>query len=565
MIGWRSDEAVFNVGGMNWLRLACILVALSGVVPVAAEDTAELAKRVIILANAADPESRRLAEHYASARGVPRDNIVALPLAMGETIGWSEFVTTLFNPLQGWLVERDWVDGIGMDLTDEYGRRKYAMSGHRISYLVVCKGVPLRIDNHGPWLENEIAQRLPAPLRTNGAAVDAELTVLAASGTPVNGFIPNPLYGRAAPEALRLGQIVRVSRLDGPNFAVARALVDDALRVEQEGLIGRAVVDVRGPFPQGDAWVEAAGKTLGEAGWEVMAHTADGTLPTTARADAIAWYFGWYTGGVNGPFALPGFRFAPGAIALHIHSFSAQSLRLESGGGWTGPLVARGAAASFGNVAEPYLEFTHRPEMLAAALLRGARLGEAIFEALPVLSWQAMAIGDPLYRPLAVDLAAQVAGRERLSLRYSSYVVEREMLRLEAAGEVEEALRVGRAALRETPSLALALAVARRLHASGEEGTAKRALEVAKWVTRAPAEDWGLMAEVAETLRGWGEPGAAVAVWRTLFGYDLPNDVRRAWLTPARDTATEARDTAQALEWGAKLIELTPIPPAPAT
>jgi uncharacterized protein (TIGR03790 family) len=40
-------------------------------------------------------------------------------------------------------------------------------------------------------------------------------------------------------------------------------------------------------------------------------------------------YFGWYAGAVNGPFTVPVFRFPPGAIAVHIHSYSAQSLRSD--------------------------------------------------------------------------------------------------------------------------------------------------------------------------------------------------------------------------------------------
>jgi len=42
-----------------------------------------------------------------------------------------------------------------------------------------------------------------------------------------------------------------------------------------------------------------------------------------------ALYYGWYAGNVAGPFSQPGFKFVPGAIAAHIHSYSAATLRDE--------------------------------------------------------------------------------------------------------------------------------------------------------------------------------------------------------------------------------------------
>ena len=87
-------------------------------------------------------------------------------------------------------------------------------------------------------------------------------------------------------------------------------------------------------------------------------------------------------------------------MAVHIHSFSAQTLHSATTG-WSGPLVARGVTATVGNVFEPDLKFTHRPDLLVRALLLGRNFGDAACYALPALSWQAFAIGDPLYRPFA--------------------------------------------------------------------------------------------------------------------------------------------------------------------
>jgi len=70
-----------------------------------------------------------------------------------------------------------------------------------------------------------------------------------------------------------------------------------------------------------------------------------------------AFYYGWYTENAYGPFTDPNFYFNKGAVACHIHSFSAATVR-DAGKFWAGPLLARGATAVLGNVYEPFLALT---------------------------------------------------------------------------------------------------------------------------------------------------------------------------------------------------------------
>jgi uncharacterized protein (TIGR03790 family) len=86
-----------------------------------------------LLANSDDPDSVRIAEHYAAQRDVPRENIIALSMPQAETIDWPEFVTTIWQPLQDELIRRKWIDAIPMALVDEVGRKKSVINGHRIS------------------------------------------------------------------------------------------------------------------------------------------------------------------------------------------------------------------------------------------------------------------------------------------------------------------------------------------------------------------------------------------------------------------------------------------------
>jgi hypothetical protein len=111
-----------------------------------------------------------------------------------------------------------------------------------------------------------------------------------------------------------------------------------------------------------------------------------------------ALYYGWYTGNVAGPFALPNFRLTRGAVAIHIHSYSAATLRNPTGN-WCGPLLMAGAAATFGNVYEPYLAFTPQIDIFNERLLDGFTFAEAAWMASRATSWQTTVVGDPLYRP----------------------------------------------------------------------------------------------------------------------------------------------------------------------
>ncbi len=358
----------------------------------------EIATRVVILANSRDADSLRIARHYADVRGVPAVNVIALPLAERETITWREFVVTLWEPLLARLVADRWIDAFAMNSTDAVGRRNYAPHDHRIAALVVCRGVPLKIE-HDPGLAAEVPPLTRrAELRSNAGAVDSELSLLATPNYAINAFVLNPLFQVDRPTTAQLRQVVRVARLEGPTADDALALVDRAVAAERSGLHGRAYVDLALRDKAGDAWLESAAAQLAAAGFKTTVDREPATFAPDVRLESPVFYFGWYASNLDGPFAVPGFRFPSGAIALHIHSFSAATLRSASVG-WTGPLVARGVTATVGNVFEPYLQFTHRPDLLVRAFLRGDTLAEAAYYALPALSWQAILVGDPLYRP----------------------------------------------------------------------------------------------------------------------------------------------------------------------
>jgi uncharacterized protein (TIGR03790 family) len=443
-----------------------------------------------------------------------------------------------------------------MNLTDDVGRIKSAISGHRISYLVTCRGVPLRI-SHDPLLPDETKPLADKPeFRTNQGAVDSELSLLAGGNYNLNAFVRNPLFLNERPSSFDLAQIVKVTRLDGPMAADVLALVDRTLEAERHGLLGRAYVDQRGPHAQGNHWFEAVAKQLGELNFETEVNGASGAFPVTARLDAPVLYFGWYAENVNGPFTLPNFRLPPGAIAQHIHSFSAHTLRSATAG-WAGPLVARGAAVTIGAVFEPYLELMHQPQLFLRLLAQGRTVGEAAYFSVPALSWQNVVIGDPLYRPFAVSAAQQWADRAALPASLRSYAVLREMNRLRNAGGPAAAIALAREAMNDEPSLALGVALARLLHESGDDAAAA-SLDFARQVRVNRSDEWALWQQAAALLETCGAPIPATEIYQALLTMpELPDELRQAWLPEGVRVARAARNLPLATEWEREAAALT--------
>ncbi|PTY02159.1 TIGR03790 family protein [Opitutaceae bacterium EW11] len=539
------------------VRFIFLLVLAATAAAGAWPDSDSLAKRVIVLANSSDPESVRLARYYADKRGVPAVNVIALPTSLVEEITWPVFVSTLYEPLQEELVRRQMIEAIPTDLKDPAGRRKYAISGHHISYLVVCRGVPLKI-------QNNLALYRPLPpytdrpeFQTNAGAVDSELSLLAVPNYPLAAFIPNPLYARDRPSIFEESRIVKVSRLDGPSFASALGLVDLALEAEKQGLIGRAYVDLGGPHKVGDAWFKTTADEIAKTDFDLSVDREPSTFPATARFDAPALYFGWYASDLNGPFAQPEFRFPPGAIALHLHSYSARSLNSVYQG-WTGPFVARGVTATVGNVYEPFLEFTHQPHLLLRALLRGDTWGDAVYYSVRALSWQAIAIGDPLYRPFARGFSEQWEHRAELPDSLYPYVVLRELHRLEREGNAGQALQLAKQVMAERPNAPVALRMAQLAADAGSTDDARTA---ARWVAALPVfkpAEVPLAEEAAGMLERAGDAAGALDLYRKLLAQPtLSREFRVQVLERGAKLATLEKRDDLAAAWGAEAVRLS--------
>lgn len=344
---------------------------------------------VVVLYNTAVPESKKLAVMYCDAREIPVGNLVGLEMPVTADISRGNYDEKISKPLREVFDKRGWWER----KTDSAGLKIPVRNEMRV--MVVMRGVPLRIQ--------------PTPGQTGNpqnpmmghdeAAVDSELAMFGVESLPTDAVLQNKFYGsEKGISEVEMPFLVLTARIDAPSYATCERMIRDAVEVEKTGLWGRAYVDVANKFPQGDQWLEKVVKLNGQAGIPTVVDRFNDTLPKNYPMTDASLYFGWYDLSVSGPFLNGRFQFRKGAVAAHLHSFSAEQL-VDGSKNWSGGLLERGAAVTVGNVYEPYLHLTHDFGILHERLLAGNTWVEACWMAMPVTSWQGIVLGDPLYRP----------------------------------------------------------------------------------------------------------------------------------------------------------------------
>ena len=287
----------------------------------------------------------------------------------------------------------------------------------RVLYLVLTKGVPLRIAG-------------TTGLGGTLASVDSELTLLyrRMTGQPVPpaGKIDNPYFlgSRELREALpfshREHDIYLVTRIDAFTVDEALSLVNRAQTPGRDGLI---VLDQRDEDVTGGAnqWMAHAARRLndqGHAARTILESTQD-PGPRTQDPRLTLGFYSWGAADPAGRRRATGMKFVPGSIAATLASSDARTFK-QPPDSWipagsndpatffagsadtlVGDLIRDGVTGVSGQVAEPYLLGAVRPEILFPAYLAGFNLAEAFYLATPALGWTTIIVGDPLCRPFA--------------------------------------------------------------------------------------------------------------------------------------------------------------------
>ena len=482
---------------------------------------------VVIVYNSALPESAELAKVYQKARGIPASNLIGLALPDREEITREEYETTLRKPLRAEFEKRAW-----WKIGRADAQTTVAVE-NRMQVMVCMRGVPLKIarvvepekKTEAPPKPDAQAPANPA-LVANEAAVDSELAVLSWEAQPINGPLQNAYFqSKKSFSEAGLPFLMLVGRIDGPSYAICQRMIADAVAVEKSGLWGRAYCDLAQFYPQGETWIRSCALQCSDAGMPVIVHPWKEVFPKHYPMTDAAVYFGWYEWNVCGPFVKPGFQLRRGAVAVHLHSFSAATLRSETAN-WCGPLLARGAAVTVGNVYEPYLGTSHHFDELQKRLLEGYTWIEAAYAAMPVLSWQGVVLGDPLYRPfMHLDGSGEKlpADRSYRALRVAKLLHEGQDSKMLA--EIE---RIGRE--KSNPVMLESLGLIHLLRK--QEALALRFIQEAKPLYQDPADRLRCDLHVAGMDRDAGRIGMAVKNLRDaeILYADLPEvEAVRSW------------------------------------
>lgn len=356
---------------------------------------AQTGANVAVVINEASAASIEIGEYYAQKRNIPASNVIRLSTSVEESLTRAAYRASIESPLAKALFDRGIQD--------------------RVLYIVLTKGVPLKISG--------------APgVRGDAASVDSELTLLYRRMTGrdvlVTGTVDNPYHagakrvGEARPFSRRDHDIYLVTRLDGFTVEEVRALVDRGLAPARDG---RILLDRRKGMAAGpaDLWLVEAATTLRELGHGDRVDLVE-ELPAEEGGPAILGYYSWGSNDPGNRKRRLGLRFTAGSIAATLagpdaRTFAAPPEGWEPAGdlkdrkrifaqapqSLTADLISDGVTGAGGNISEPLLGSSIRPQILFPAYLSGFNLAEAFYLALPHLSWQSVIVGDPLCRPFA--------------------------------------------------------------------------------------------------------------------------------------------------------------------
>lgn len=364
--------------------------------------TESLPSATIVLFNENDPDSIELAKYYAEKRQIPSSQLIGLSCPASEEITRADFDSTIANPLIKKMQSKGWWKTLRVA-----GGKKVVIKSS-IRFVAIMRGIPLKIAADPSIAPSLDAPYIPAAISSrNDASVDSEIAALGLKNWKPSSVVENPYFGRFTQildDSVFPGMLLP-ARLDAPTAPMVRAMIDDSLMAEKEGLWGWAYIDGRditsGGHTEGDNWMRHLVEMLRQRGVPTIFDNLPSTIAENFPITDAALYFGWYAADANGPFVRDDFQFKMGAIAVHLHSYSANTLRSTTHN-WCGPLLAHGAAATLGNVYEPYLSLTANLDIFQERLMSGLTLAESAYMSMRALSWMGVVIGDPLYRPYAM-------------------------------------------------------------------------------------------------------------------------------------------------------------------
>lgn len=381
---------------------------------------------ILVVVNSNVPNSKEIGEYYQRKRKIPKSNFLHLSTSAQETISRQSYESEIKNVVQKKI--------LNLQNNDKISQKS------RIAAIVTIYGVPLKIYPNKTTQKttkqieelrsrlkeitfskttskDEVAKnranlqgQIETLLRVNTrASVDSELMLVKMENYKLDGWIANPYFPGNVGQKLPVDKnsVLLVSRLDGPDVESVYRIIDDSMAVEKVGLKGKGYFDARGLVGESDDQNNlGTGYKRYDHSIKLAAKSTEERLEVTLdekpelfgvnSCPSSALYCGWYSLGKY----IDSFSWSKGAVGYHIASAECVSLRSTARPLWCRKMIEQGVAATIGPVYEPYVQGFPLPEIFFKLLTEGyMTLGEAYLVSLPVISWQMVLIGDPLYQP----------------------------------------------------------------------------------------------------------------------------------------------------------------------
>src|SRR5689334_18210693 len=87
------------------------------------------ANSVLVVINSTSTDSTEVGAYYRSKRDIPKENVLMVDCVTTDNIPYQDFIKQIQDPV----------------------KKAIKDSKHKIQYVVLTKGVPIRLDNDGGW------------------------------------------------------------------------------------------------------------------------------------------------------------------------------------------------------------------------------------------------------------------------------------------------------------------------------------------------------------------------------------------------------------------------------
>jgi uncharacterized protein (TIGR03790 family) len=373
---------------------------------VAASKPKHNAEEVLLVYNSNSLISTAVAKDYSARRGVSKIVVIhcvdSAVSADNETISFANYTRQIAVPIG-----------------------KYLKQHPEINFIVLTKGVPIRIDGGDTGSKGiDSVGNLRPSVDSYLAAIDyptmksAVKISITGSGATGYGWLNRYWKARVPFTHAAFGGYL-VTRLDGYTQSDAQSLVTRSIAAETNTAHGEVLLDVQPIFKVDDVEsqpLNVAGTIADESdygSWNADMVKAGGLLKLRNIAfqldmseafignqSDLLGYFSW---GSNDPHFTSGayesLRFAPGSIGDTAVSTSARTFLPTTGGqSLIADLIAHGITGVKGYSDEPLLQAVASPSVVVDRYVSGFTLAESFYAASRFVGWEDVVIGDPLCR-----------------------------------------------------------------------------------------------------------------------------------------------------------------------